>query len=187
MRRSKASSASLAAPLRRGSTKRSSGVAGERCGSAYIEVAITISPAAADLVSTLLFESGATAIAVTERKWPRLRTHLSDHPALQAHLARVRSYLTSLRSLGFDPGPAKITTRRVCDSGWAIRWKEFFRPLRIGRHLIVKPSWELAAVIEGDIVVELDPGMAFGTGQHPTTRMCLELLEQAMEQFTVRS
>jgi ribosomal protein L11 methyltransferase len=66
-----------------------------------------------------------------------------------------------------------------------MRWKEFFRPVRIGRRLVVTPSWEAIAGREGDIVVTLDPGMAFGTGQHPTTKMCLELLEEAFEEFTV--
>ncbi len=59
--------------------------------------------------------------------------------------------------------------------------------MRIGRRLVIKPSWDASEVGEGKIVVELDPGMAFGTGQHPTTRMCLELLEAAMEQFRVQS
>lgn len=57
--------------------------------------------------------------------------------------------------------------------------------MRIGRRLVIQPSWERTPVKEGDIIVELDPGMAFGTGQHATTRMCLELLEEAMEQFRV--
>ena len=59
--------------------------------------------------------------------------------------------------------------------------------MRIGRSLVITPSWERTPVKEGDIIVELDPGMAFGTGQHATTRMCLELLEEAMEQFTVHT
>ncbi len=59
--------------------------------------------------------------------------------------------------------------------------------MRIGRRLVIQPSWERTPVKKGDIIVELDPGMAFGTGQHATTRMCLELLEEAMEEFSVRN
>jgi ribosomal protein L11 methyltransferase len=187
LRRSKASSANLVAARRRDSARRGLSIAVRPARSAYIEVIITLSPIAADLVSTLLFESGATAIAVTEGARSRLHTHLLDDPTLEANLERVRSYLASLRSLGFDPGPAKLITRRFEDRGWATRWKEFFRPTRIGRRLVVRPSWERTPVKEGEIVVELDPGMAFGTGQHPTTRMCLELLEEAFQRFRVHS
>ncbi len=169
------------------STRRPRSVVAESAGCPSVEVTITVSPTAVDLVSTLLFESGASAVAVMEGAWPRLRTHLPDDPALETSLARVRSYLASLRSEGFDLGPATLMCRRVHDAGWATRWKEFFRPLRIGRRLVIRPSWERTPKKEDDIVVELDPGMAFGTGQHPTTRMCLELLEEALERFRVHS
>ena len=139
----------------------------------------------ADLVSALLFESGATAVVVSELPRLKLRTYLPDDATLEAKLTRVRTYLVALRSMGLDPGPSKVVTRPFHDRGWAMRWKEFFRPVRIGRRLVVTPSWDAFAGREGDIVVTLDPGMAFGTGQHPTTRMCLELLEAAMQEFTV--
>lgn len=141
----------------------------------------------ADLVSALLFESGATAVVVSELPRLKLRTYLPDDATLEAKLTRVRTYLVALRSMGLDPGPSKVVTRPFHDRGWAMRWKEFFRPVRIGRRLVITPSWDAFAGREGDIVVTLDPGMAFGTGQHPTTKMCLELLEEAFEEFTVQS
>ena len=139
----------------------------------------------ADLVSALLFESGATAVVVSELPRLKLRTYLHDDATLEAKLTRVRTYLVALRSMGLDPGPSKVVTRPFHDRGWAMRWKEFFRPVRIGRRLVITPSWDAFAGKEGDIVVTLDPGMAFGTGQHATTRMCLDLLEAAMQEFTV--
>jgi len=160
-------------------------LAAEPPSSGYIEVTITISPTVADLVSALLFESGATAVVVSELPRLKLRTYLPDDATLEAKLMRVRTYLVALRSMGLDPGPSKVVTRPFHDRGWAMRWKEFFRPVRIGRRLVITPSWDAFAGREGDIVVTLDPGMAFGTGQHPTTKMCLELLEAAMQEFTV--
>jgi len=139
----------------------------------------------ADLVSALLFESGATAVVVSELPRLKLRTYLPDDATLEAKLTRVRTYLVALRSMDLDPGPSKVVTRPFHDRGWAMRWKEFFRPVRIGRRLVITPSWDAFAGREGDIVVTLDPGMAFGTGQHPTTKMCLELLEEAFEEFAV--
>jgi hypothetical protein len=185
LRRSRASSASLAAEVRQDLTRRPRSLAAEPPSSGYIEVTITISPTVADLVSALLFESGATAVVVSELPRLKLRTYLPDDATLEAKLTRVRTYLVALRSMGLDPGPSKVVTRPFHDRGWAMRWKEFFRPVRIGRRLVVTPSWEAFAGREGDIVVTLDPGMAFGTGQHPTTKMCLELLEEAFEEFRV--
>jgi len=185
LRRSRASSASLSAEARQDLTRHPRCLAAEPASSGYIEVTITVSPTVADLVSALLFESGATAVVVSELPRLKLRTHLPDDATLEAKLTRVRTYLVALRSMGLDPGPSKVVTRPFHDRGWATRWKEFFRPVRIGRRLVVTPSWEAYDAREGDLVVKLDPGMAFGTGQHPTTKMCLELLEEAFERFTV--
>jgi ribosomal protein L11 methyltransferase len=134
----------------------------------------------------MLFELGATAVVVSELPSPRLRTCLPDDGTLDGKLAHLKKYLVALRALGVDPGPSTVVARPFRDDGWALRWKEFFRPLRIGRRLMVKPSWDVSPVKRADLLISLDPGMAFGTGQHPTTRMCLELLEQAMEQFIVQ-
>jgi ribosomal protein L11 methyltransferase len=67
--------------------------------------------------------------------------------------------------------------RAVQEEDWANAWKEHYKPLRIGRHLVVCPAWETVDRRPGDILLRMDPGMAFGTGLHPTTRMCLEVLE----------
>ena len=72
---------------------------------------------------------------------------------------------------------AEVRRRRVADQDWAEAWKEHFHVERYGRILVV-PSWRTAAPRAGDAVITLDPGMAFGTGQHETTRMCLEALDR---------
>jgi len=59
-----------------------------------------------------------------------------------------------------------------------VDWKQFFKPLRICEHILVKPSWESVDAAAGDLVIDIDPGMAFGTGDHPTTRMCIDLIRQ---------
>jgi ribosomal protein L11 methyltransferase len=71
--------------------------------------------------------------------------------------------------------PPVVTVLREED--WANSWKVNFKPTRIGTRLVMKPSWEEYAPAAGDIVLELDPGMAFGTGTHGTTRLCLEAVE----------
>jgi ribosomal protein L11 methyltransferase len=75
---------------------------------------------------------------------------------------------------------AELSERRVAEEDWAEAWKEHFHVERFGRRIVVVPSWRDYAPLSGDAVVQLDPGMAFGTGQHETTRMCLEALEDAV-------
>src|SRR5262249_24696377 len=72
----------------------------------------------------------------------------------------------------------EVTVRREED--WANAWKEHYRPVRVGRRVVVRPPWQSYVPDKDDIVVVLDPGMAFGTGTHPTTRLCLTALEDAL-------
>ncbi len=74
-------------------------------------------------------------------------------------------------------GPGEIALRAVQDEEWADAWKQHFKSQQVGRKLMVVPSWEQADESTGNINIYLDPGMAFGTGAHPTTRRCLQVLE----------
>lgn len=69
------------------------------------------------------------------------------------------------------------------DVDWNARWKEGFKPLRVGRRVVIVPTWEPYAPNPDDLVLTLDPGMAFGTGHHETTRLCLQWLEHVMEEW----
>ena len=71
-----------------------------------------------------------------------------------------------------------LTTRLVAEEDWANAWKAYYHVLHLGRRTVIKPSWRDYTPQPGEVVLELDPGMAFGTGLHPTTRLCLEALEQ---------
>ena len=71
--------------------------------------------------------------------------------------------------------------RVVKEEDWATAWKKFYKPLRIGRRVVLKPTWEEYAARPDDIVIHLDPGMAFGTGMHPTTRLCIIALEELVQ------
>jgi len=68
--------------------------------------------------------------------------------------------------------------RTLHEEDWAHAWKRFYRPLRVGKRILLKPSWESIEATDEDIVIELDPGMAFGTGLHPSTRLCIAALEE---------
>jgi len=89
-------------------------------------------------------------------------------------VSELRGYLEGL-GLEFS-----ISVSDILDDDWANKWKEFFKPERITDRIVVKPTWEPFEAGEGDIVIEIDPGMAFGTGTHPTTRGCLRLIEEVV-------
>ncbi|MCB0090882.1 MAG: 50S ribosomal protein L11 methyltransferase [Caldilineaceae bacterium] len=71
--------------------------------------------------------------------------------------------------------------RAIRQEDWATAWKKFYKPLRVGQRVLLKPSWEEATTEPDDIVIELEPGMAFGTGMHPTTRLCVAALEEIVQ------
>lgn len=82
------------------------------------------------------------------------------------------------------PVKAKTEIITVEQSDWANNWKKYYKPVRVGKNIVIKPSWEQYDKKETDVIVELDPGMAFGTGTHETTRMCMELLERFVKPDT---
>lgn len=77
--------------------------------------------------------------------------------------------------------PPQIFHRPVDEQDWATAWQAYYKPLRVGHRWLIKPSWEEITPQEDDIVLELDPGMAFGSGTHPTTTMCLEFIEDCLK------
>ncbi|MFW5802562.1 MAG: 50S ribosomal protein L11 methyltransferase [Verrucomicrobiota bacterium] len=82
-----------------------------------------------------------------------------------------------------DPPPA-VDISEVRQEDWAETWKRHFHTQRVSRRIVIKPSWELYAPEATDIVLELDPGMSFGTGQHETTKACLQMLDDLAETLT---
>ena len=116
---------------------------------------------------------------------------LNCRPAVQAFIpvlpenegveAAIRQSIDELKTiapeLGMDLGSLEIGTRIVDEEDWANNWKAYFKPMQIGEKLLVCPSWESVPEDSSRAVLKIDPGMAFGTGTHQTTRMCLELLE----------
>lgn len=78
--------------------------------------------------------------------------------------------------------PTELEVVEVQEEDWANSWKAYFKPLKIGQKTVIKPSWEEYTVQEGELVIELDPGMAFGTGDHATTSLCINLLEKYIKE-----
>ncbi|MEA2629919.1 MAG: ribosomal protein methyltransferase, partial [Chloroflexota bacterium] len=99
-----------------------------------------------------------------------------DRPAADRAVAGVAEALGHLQAFGLRP-IGELRTRIVQEADWADAWKAYFPVMRIGRRLVVRPTWRRHRRAADDVVLALDPGMAFGTGLHPTTRLCLAGLE----------
>jgi ribosomal protein L11 methyltransferase len=99
-----------------------------------------------------------------------------DRAAADRAVAGVAEALGHLQAFGLRP-IGEVRTRLVQESDWADAWKAYFPVMRVGRRLVIRPTWRRHRAGVGDVVLALDPGMAFGTGLHPTTRLCLAAVE----------
>jgi ribosomal protein L11 methyltransferase len=99
-------------------------------------------------------------------------------------LRRLRGYYRALQELHRDLPELELVENSCVEEDWAEVWKKFFKPLRLGRTIVVKPSWESWQGEDGQIVIDIDPGRAFGTGNHPSTALCIEILEELLWRFT---
>ena len=99
-----------------------------------------------------------------------------DPAAAEAEAASIADALGHLQAFGLRP-IGELRTRVVHEADWANAWKAYFPVLRVGRRLVIRPTWRRHKAVADELVLALDPGMAFGTGLHPTTRLCLAMLE----------
>jgi ribosomal protein L11 methyltransferase len=142
----------------------------------WIEIAVESHPEAVEAVSEILDRVGYNGIAVDvplEASRPHVvKAYLVYDHAARFKVRRVKEAIGRLRAFGLGP-VSEVAVRRIADEDWLEAWKAQFTPIRIGP-FFVRPSWS-EALGEG-IALVLDPGMAFGTGLHPTTRQCLEVI-----------
>jgi ribosomal protein L11 methyltransferase len=154
----------------------------------YVQLTAEVAAADADAASSLLrtLADGGAWIETpfTQRDVESPAVAVKDAPVrihvyLRGTDAEANATLgrMALTTAGID---ATVTVRDVDEEDWAESWKEHFHIERFGEHVVVVPTWRSYDADPGDAVVTLDPGMAFGTGQHETTRMCIESLECAM-------
>jgi len=166
----------------------------------WLELAITTDAELAEAISEAIFphvDGGVALEQVNQRlsdgmtadRWEDedasgpvvVRGYLPMDDSLEERRTRVEEALFYLNMVRPIPKP---DYREVAQSDWANAWKASFKPLRIGKRVLIRPSWIDAAqagVRTGDIVLALDPGMAFGTGLHPTTQLCILALEEYMQ------
>ena len=103
-----------------------------------------------------------------------------DPAAVRRAIDATEEALSHLQAFGLRP-IGELRTRAVAEADWAGAWKAYFPVMRIGKRLVIKPTWRRHRSRPGDVIIALDPGMAFGTGLHPTTRLCLAAVERSAE------
>ena len=146
----------------------------------WLEILVPVHAEAVEAVSEILTRVGHQGIAVDLPVEPRggldhtVKAYLQDDGELVAKVNDVRDALGHLQAFGLGP-IGELIAREVQEEDWLESWKTQFTPLRIGRFLI-RPTWSDARADPGLIEIVLDPGMAFGTGLHPTTQQCVEAL-----------
>ncbi len=137
-----------------------------------------------EAASAYLFEVGAQAVEERYRRGGKtLVTHLPQDESLNGRLARLGTYLAQIKELSGSEKLPKITLTRIKDYPWALESRRKFRPLKLVEGVRVAPSWSRTVKKPGETLLRIDPGEAFGTGLHPSTKLCARLMVEAMEKF----
>lgn len=157
----------------------------------WLEVSLTVSAEAAEAVSEVLARFAPNGVAVEATRFlitpddhgvpvgdVIVRAYLPVDSDLERNRARLEESLWHLGQILPLPAP---TYTPITDQDWSEAWKQNFQPIRIGRRLIVVPAWLNAPLAPEDVPIRLDPGMAFGTGTHPTTQLCLSAIERHLQ------
>lgn len=162
----------------------------------WISLDISTPAAAVDLVCAALAELGCGGTVIEDKQ---LDTFIPPDPALDPDatyqlkayfeepgepselIDRIEEALGAFAELNPSWSFSVSNAATVCQEDWAENWKQNFSTMRVGKQLVIKPSWEKFAPQEEDRVIEIDPGMAFGTGTHGTTLLCLETIAELFE------
>lgn len=114
--------------------------------------------------------------AIERPKQCSVTGYISAHTAVSDFVRELKFRLTLLEETHHIQ--SQLLINHLDEEDWADSWKEFFWPEKVGQRIVIKPTWRTYDAVADDIIIEIDPGMAFGTGTHPTTSMCLQLLEK---------
>ncbi|GGH84937.1 ribosomal protein L11 methyltransferase [Pullulanibacillus pueri] len=172
----------------------------------WSEVSIQTTRDAVEAVSNILHEAGAGGVVIEDpedlnKNWEEqygeiyeldpedyptdgviVKAYLPVNDDLVPKIDQIRGALNQLKLHGFDEAH-KVTLNEVNEDDWADEWKKYYKPTRITERLTITPTWETYEPIkENECIIELDPGMAFGTGTHPTTVLCLQMIEKYLTQ-----
>ncbi len=161
--------------------------------SAWLEVSLRVDGESAEAVAELLSRYGHQGVSLEQDgippdSWDESEVPPAQHMVLRAYLPVDEQLQTKKRELEAALGHMGLMYpmptpdyRQLAEDDWAQAWKAHYQPLRVGKRLVIRPQWIEVSPAPADVVIALDPGMAFGTGTHPTTQLCLEALEARLQ------
>lgn len=170
----------------------------------WMEITVTVSSEGEEAVTELFYRIGSQGVVVESPEiikeyidsgiWDchtfdqleltgrcMVKGYFPEDERLAGRLVSLREELLLLKTL-FPDWSLDSGFILVKEEDWANEWKRYFKPVRVGKHFLIKPTWEEALPEKGDITIEIDPGMAFGTGTHPTTTLCLQAIEDTVRE-----
>ena len=170
----------------------------------WCEISIQTSHEAVELIAEIFRDLGASGVVIedpelvndyiTSGKWDYTdipiaketevvveKAYLPVNGELEGRIQTLQQEIKDLESRGVNTAPAVLTTAELQDEDWSDTWKQYFHTEKTGEGAVIKPTWEEYASKDDEVVIELDPGAAFGTGTHATTSMCIRQLEKLVK------
>ncbi|WCK53490.1 50S ribosomal protein L11 methyltransferase [Aneurinibacillus sp. Ricciae_BoGa-3] len=172
----------------------------------WSEISIHTTQEAVEPIANILHEAGATGVVIEDpeiltREWedqfgeiyqlsPKdypeegvlVKAYLLVNSYLGETVDQIKQAVNNLVLYDIDAGPGTVLLAEVREEEWATAWKKYYKPVEISDHITITPTWEEYAPKKPDeLIIELDPGMAFGTGTHPTTVLCIRALDEVIQ------
>ena len=170
----------------------------------WCEISVQTSHEAVELIAEIFRDLGASGVVIedpelvndyiTSGKWDYTdipiaketevvveKAYLPVNGELEGRIQTLKQEIKALEARGVDTAPAILHMAELEDEDWSDTWKQYFHTEKPGERIVIKPTWEAYAAKDGEVVVELDPGAAFGTGTHATTSMCIRQLEKLVK------
>lgn len=168
----------------------------------WMEVTVVTSSEAVEAVSGIMYNTGVKGVSIEDpediefkKKHPGdwdyfdetlldvkdsaiVKGYYKEDEEFEGYVKYIKESVENLSQFAIDKGKGLVTVSKVNEEDWENNWKKYYKPAKIGQRIVVKPIWEQYDKKDGELLVELDPGMAFGTGTHETTRMCVKSLEK---------
>lgn len=171
----------------------------------WSEISIHTTHEAVEAIANLLHEAGANGVVIEDsemldRDWESpfgevyqlspedfpeegviIKAYLPMNSYLMETVEEIKMAINNLLTYDINIGSIKVSISEIHEEDWSSAWKKYYKPVKISDRIVITPTWEEVEPAKNQLVIELDPGMAFGTGTHPTTVMCIQALEKVMK------
>lgn len=147
----------------------------------WAQMTVVCAPEATEAVCHAFLEAGCGGVMMRGENPVSVEGSLPVSDELSGRLTALKAHLERLPEFDLPALLDGLTITYAEDEDWANAWKQYFKPTKVGERLVIVPSWEQYMPAPEDLILLLDPGMAFGTGGHPTTRLCMQTLESTVK------